>query len=105
MVGTNVVPEKDVSEFTFSFAAKFWKVRLVKQKNLISLLLVLPMFCVRLYCGVVPRGASLEPFVGYSRELKRITPPQGKMYRVFVNDAGAIHSGNHWVWVVDHGGI
>ena len=79
----------------------------MKQKNLIYLLLVLilPVFCVRFYYEVVPRGASLEPFVGYSRELNSITSPQGKIYRVFVNDAGAMHSGKHWVWVIDQGWI
>ena len=63
-------------------------------------ILLVPLFCTRLYYSFVPRGAAFEPFVGYSRELAPISSPTGKTYRVFVNDAGAMHSGNHWVWVV-----
>lgn len=76
----------------------------MKYKLLIAMacILLVPLFCTRLYYMVVPRGASLEPFVGYSQELSPISSPAGKTYRVFVNDAGAMHSGNHWVWVVDH---
>ena len=76
----------------------------MKYKLLITVacILLMLLFCMRLYYEVVPRGASLEPFVGYSRELSTINSPAGKTYRVFVNDAGAMHSGNHWVWVVGH---
>ena len=66
----------------------------------VACILLMLLFCMRLYYEFVPRGASLEPFVGYSRELSTINSPAGKTYRVFVNDAGAMHSGNHWVWVV-----
>ena len=107
MVGTNVVPEKDVSEFTFSFAAKLLEITPCETKE--SYLSVFGFDSASvLYAAllwVVPLGASLEPLIGYSRELKRINSPQGKMYRVFVNDAGAMHSGNRWVWAVDHGWI
>jgi hypothetical protein len=71
----------------------------------VACVLVVSLFCTRLYYSYVPRGASLEPFLGYSRELPSIRSPAGKTYRVFVNDAGAMHSGNHWVWVVDHAWI
>ena len=67
----------------------------------VVVLLVIPAVCVRIYYEIVPRGASFEPFLGYSHELPTITSPNGKPYRVFVNDAGAMHSGNHWTWVVD----
>lgn len=65
-------------------------------------LVVVPAACIRLYFELVPRGAPLEPFLGYSFELPAITSPRGKSYRVFINDAGAAHSGNHWTWIVDH---
>ncbi len=71
----------------------------------VGCLLLMALFCTRLYYAFVPRGAALEPFVGYSRELSPISSPAGKTYRVFANDAGAMHSGNHWVWVVDHNWI
>ena len=76
----------------------------MKYKLLIAAvcILLIPLFCMRLYHAFVPRGASLEPFVGYSRELPPISSVTGKTYRVYANDAGAMHSGNHWVWVVDH---
>ena len=64
--------------------------------------LLVPLLLMRVYYAFIPRGASLEPFVGYSRELNPIRSPAGKTCRVFVNDAGAMHSGNHWVWVIDH---
>lgn len=57
---------------------------------------------VRAYFEYVPRGAAFIPFTGHSHELPAITSPNGASYRVFVNDAGAMHSGNYWTWVVGH---
>lgn len=31
-----------------------------------------------------------------------MTAPNGTVYDVRVNDAGAMHSGNHWTWVVEY---
>lgn len=57
---------------------------------------------VRIYYEFVPRGVSFISFTGYSRQLPSITSPNGKTYQVFVNDAGAMHSGNYWTWVIDN---
>ena len=53
---------------------------------------------------VVPAGLrlrSVEPFYFWSRDLGTFTSPEGaNEVRVLVNDAGAMHSGNHWAWVI-----
>lgn len=56
---------------------------------------------VRIYYQLVPRGVAFTPFTEYSRQLPSITAPNGKTYEVVVNDAGALHSGNYWTWVID----
>ena len=57
--------------------------------------------CYRIYFEYVPRGVEYIPFTGHSFELPKITSPNGKSYRVYVNDAGGMHSGNYWTWVID----
>jgi hypothetical protein len=53
---------------------------------------------------VVPWGLrlrSVEPFLFWSRDLGTFRSPCGtSQVRVVVNDAGAMHSGNHWTWVL-----
>ncbi|MGB0561772.1 MAG: hypothetical protein ACPGVO_08190 [Spirulinaceae cyanobacterium] len=56
---------------------------------------------VRIYYQWVPRGVAYTPFTSYSHQLPMLTSPNGKTYQVFVNDAGAMHSGNYWAWVID----
>src|SRR4051812_18884446 len=52
----------------------------------------------------VPAGlrvGSFEPFYLWSRDLGTFPSPEGTLeVRVVVNDAGAMHSGNHWTWVL-----
>lgn len=57
--------------------------------------------CLRLYHAFVPRGADFYPFTTASFQLTELESPSGKTYRVFVNDAGAMHSGNYWTWIVE----
>jgi hypothetical protein len=56
------------------------------------------------FLQVVPAGLrlrSLEPYFFWSRDLGVFPSPGGtNEVRVVVNDAGAMHSGNHWIWVV-----
>jgi hypothetical protein len=56
------------------------------------------------YHRVVPAGLrlrSVEPYFTASRDLGAFPSPEGtREVRVVVNDAGAMHSGNHWVWVL-----
>jgi hypothetical protein len=53
---------------------------------------------------VVPAGLrlrSVEPFFFWSRDLGTFSSADGTHeVRVIVNDGGAMHSGNHWVWVI-----
>lgn len=57
---------------------------------------------VRIYYQLVPRGVEFTPFTEYSRQLPSVTAPNGKTYEAFVNDAGALHSGNYWTWIIDN---
>jgi hypothetical protein len=53
---------------------------------------------------IVPAGLrlrSVEPFFFWSHDLGTFpSPASSREVRIVVNDAGAMHSGNHWVWVV-----
>lgn len=53
---------------------------------------------------VVPVGLrlhSVEPFYMWSRDLGSFPSPEGtNAVQIVVNDAGAMHSGNHWVWII-----
>ena len=73
-----------------------------KRKRLTNLLAVLAL-CVaggRIYFEIVPRGASMIPFLVASVDGGGIESPDGAQYHVWFNDAGAAHSGNHWTWIV-----
>lgn len=72
-----------------------------RRLTILACLIALTAICFRIYFELVPRGASIIPFVGFSRELQTITSPTGQTFQVFVNDAGGMHSGNHTTWVVD----
>lgn len=64
-------------------------------------ILAVSVVSARIYFEYVPREVAYVPFVDYSHELPLITSPKGKSYQVFANDAGAMHSGNYWTWVID----
>ncbi len=53
---------------------------------------------------VVPAGlrlGSMEPYYLWSREPVRMPSPEGtREVQIVINDAGAMHSGNHWAWVL-----
>lgn len=52
------------------------------------------------YREFVPSGAKATAFLFASEPAGRIP---GTRLQVHVNDAGAAHSGHHWVWVVRYG--
>jgi hypothetical protein len=62
------------------------------------------LLCYRAYRDVVPSGASFTPYTCYSVVKGVYSSPGGRhRVRVVYNDAGAMHSGNHWTWLVtDH---
>jgi hypothetical protein len=44
---------------------------------------------------------SFEPFYFNSRDLGTFPSPEGtNEVKVIVNDAGAVHAGHHWTWVL-----
>ena len=53
---------------------------------------------------VVPLGLRLRSFVPFyfaSRDLGTFSSPEGtNEVTVIINDAGAMHSGNHWTWII-----
>ena len=50
----------------------------------------------------MPWGASVGPFVLASDSGPTLRSPDGRRtLQVYFNDAGAMHSGNHWTWVVE----
>ena len=54
----------------------------------------------------VPRGASVIPWLMARVEGGEICRPDGsERFRVSFNDAGAMHSGNHWAWVSEYSPI
>jgi hypothetical protein len=56
----------------------------------------------RTYFAFVPRGASLEPRTLWRVDGPVLRSPDGRrVVRVYFNDAGAMHSGNHWTWLVE----
>ena len=66
--------------------------------------LVLLLAGWRVFRQFVPGGASFWPYVLASYESGRFSSPHGTTtVTVFLNDAGAAHSGSYWTWiVVDH---
>ena len=58
---------------------------------------------LRIYHAYVPWGAKPIPYLAASVDGGTIESPNGVMYEIWFNDAGAMHSGAHWTWVVkDH---
>lgn len=67
-----------------------------------ALVVVLGVAAVRGYFAIVPRGASFYPWTMARVDGPILKSPDGqRTVRVYFNDAGAMHSGNHWTWVVE----
>jgi hypothetical protein len=78
--------------------------RPLKRKLAIAAVLtvMLAIAAVRVYFGIVPRGASFYPWTMARVDGPTLKSPDGqRTVRVYFNDAGAMHSGNHWTWVVE----
>jgi hypothetical protein len=57
--------------------------------------------CLRTYRQVIPRGANPYPFWSASFDGPSLVSPDGqRAVHVVFNDAGAMHSGFHWTWLV-----
>jgi hypothetical protein len=64
--------------------------------------IVIGLGLVRVYFGFIPRGASLEPWLLGRVNGPELRSPDGqRSVRVYFNDAGAMHRGNHWTWVIE----
>jgi hypothetical protein len=58
---------------------------------------------LRVYAGFVPRGVSFQPWTLARVNGPVLTSPDGRRtVEVYFNDAGAMHSGNHWTWIVEN---
>lgn len=74
-----------------------------RTKTVLKFIVALAIFIVaslRVYREFVPAGANPIPYLGYSVDGGKITAPGGTSYNIRFNDAGGMHSGNHWTWVV-----
>jgi hypothetical protein len=61
------------------------------------------VLAVRAYFAVVPRGASLQAWTLARVDGPELKSPDGRrVVRAYFNDAGAMHSGNHWTWIVEN---
>ena len=52
---------------------------------------------------LVPIGASIQPFLLASTDEGHTIADQP--YRIIYNDAGAMHSGNFWTWIIRDYGV
>jgi hypothetical protein len=60
---------------------------------------------LRVYFQVIPRGLrwdSFIPFTSATVDGGQIKSPNGITYRIWFNDAGGMHSGNHWTYIVGY---
>jgi hypothetical protein len=64
--------------------------------------LVFAVAAMRIYFSIVPRGASFFPWTMARVDGPTLRSPDGqRTVHVYFNDAGAMHSGNHWTWIVE----
>ncbi len=56
-----------------------------------------------LWTRIVPIGASPQPFLLASVDEGHRIPD--RPYQIYYNDAGAMHSGNFWTWIVKDYGV
>jgi hypothetical protein len=78
--------------------------RRLKRKILIgaACLLLVGLGAVRTYLAFVPRGVKVPARTRARVDGPELRSPDGRrVVRVYFNDAGALHSGNHWTWVVE----
>lgn len=76
-----------------------------KRKRIRTAVVVIAVLAVaiRLYFEFIPRGVEFYPWTLARVDGPKLTSPNGKrVVRVYFNDAGAMHRGNHWTWVVEH---
>ena len=59
----------------------------------------------RAYTAIVPLGAKPLAYLLAKVNGGTITSPNGVAYEVWFNDAGAMHSGAHWTWIVSNNAI
>lgn len=79
---------------------KSFRVRKAGTYLVISLLLL--ALGARVYSHFIPWGASLLPFWLASIEGPDVhSPDNSRTLKVYFNDAGAMHSGKHWTWVIE----
>lgn len=71
----------------------------IKRLAVVAALLLL---LLRGYREFVPAGARPTAYILASVDGGTITSPEGRQYEIQFNDAGAMHSGNHWTWVVGY---
>ena len=76
--------------------------RLKTTIKLAAILAILLLFLLRGYREFVPAGAKSTAFILASVDGGTITSPSGNEYSIHFNDAGGMHSGRHWTWVVDY---
>ena len=76
--------------------------RRLKVVRVFCLIAIICLLAVRLFREFVPGGATVLPFWLASDNGPELTSPSGaRVVYVFFNDAGALHSGGHWTWVVE----
>jgi hypothetical protein len=74
----------------------------------ILLLLMVPLVIIavawRVYRHLVPSGTDFYPYWALLDPIvegpKLISPPGRRVIHVMLNDAGAVHSGNFWTWLI-----
>ena len=63
---------------------------------------------LRIYFQFIPRGLrwdSLIPFTSATVDGGQIASPNGTPYRAWFNDAGGMHSGHHWTYIVGYNSL
>ncbi len=75
--------------------------RLRKISPYVAAILVVSLLDWRLLRSFLPSGAKFTPYLFHSVE-KGVFQSPGGHHKVTVvyNDGGAMHSGNHWTWIV-----
>ena len=68
----------------------------------IAILAVLALLFLRVFREFVPAGAKPTAYILASVDGGTVSSPNGNEYAIKFNDAGAMHSGRHWTWVVGY---
>jgi hypothetical protein len=70
---------------------------------MVSVTLVLFCAMCRGWTEIKPPGVGFIPYLFYRVKLGEVVEPHtGKTLLFSANDAGAAHSGNHWVWIEEY---